>query len=49
MVHFTIKIFIVILVVMWDHTRQTATAVLELRVITLFLLFIFYKAWWWIN
>ena len=49
MVHFTITILIVILIVIWDTTRQNATGVLELHVITLFLLFILHKAWFWIN
>jgi len=44
MAHFTITILIVILIVIWDTTRQNAKGVLALHAITLFLLFILYKA-----
>ena len=48
-VRFTIPIFIVILNVMWAHTEKTQKAYLNWHVITLFLLFVLYKAWWWIS
>ena len=50
LVHFTIPVFIEISNVLWDPTgKKTQQKYSNWHVITLFLLFILYKAWWWIN